>query len=238
MPDLTIENTPNAGLTLGEIAQKLDRQGIFTGGPPHLFENAGRLQVSTLVREGLYPFSRVLDVGCGCLRAGYWLVRLLDPGCYFGIEPNVSMLQAGIDNLLTPEIREIKKPSFDTNDRYDFSVFGTHFDVFLARSIWSHAPKPQIQTMLDSFTRYSSPNAFFLTSYYPASWFARGQSDYTGNRWIGRSHISNKAGQVHHKLSWVEKECRDRGLIARQLEDPPFNGQYWLKITKQVAAKT
>ena len=124
MSDLTIHNAGHESLKLRNIAEKLHEEGIFTGGPPNLFESAGRLQLSTLVREGLYPFSKVLDIGCGCLRAGYWLVRLLDRGCYFGIEPNVAMLKAGIDHLLTPEIVESKRPSFDNNDRYDFPCSG------------------------------------------------------------------------------------------------------------------
>jgi hypothetical protein len=220
-------------MNLGEIAAKLHRDGIFTGGPPHLFESAGRLQLSTLVREGVYPSSKVLDIGCGCLRAGYWLVRLLDSGCYFGIEPNQPMLQAGLDHILGPELQAAKKPSFDTNDRFDFSVFAVKFDVFLARSIWSHAPKPQIQTMLDGFLQNSSPDGFFLTSYYPAPWLSWKTRDYSGTRWIGKSHVSAQPGQVAHKRTWIEAQCRERGLFLRQLPDPPFNGQYWLKISRK-----
>jgi hypothetical protein len=220
-------------MRLAEIADKLERDGIFTGGPPHLFESAGRLQLSTLVREGLLPSSKVLDLGCGCLRAGYWLVRLLDPECYFGIEPNSLMLQAGLDHVLGPELRAAKRPLFDGNDKFDFSVFGVKFDAVLARSIWTHAPKPQIQTMLDGFVQNSTPDAFFLTSYYPASWLSRGSADYSGTRWVGRSHTSAQPGQVYHKRRWIEAECRSRGLVVQQLSDPPFNGQYWLKITKK-----
>jgi hypothetical protein len=220
------------GMKLAEIADKLHQDGIFTGGPPHLFESAGRLQLSTLVREGICPSSKLLDVGCGCLRAGYWLVRLLDPECYFGIEPNSKMLQAGIDHVLGPALQAEKRPAFDANDRFDFSVFGVQFDVILARSIWTHAPKSQIQTMLDGFCQNSSPDAFFLTSYCPAAWFGRGAADYSGTRWIGRSHTSTQPGLICHKRSWIERECRSRGLFLQQLSDPPFNGQYWLKITK------
>jgi hypothetical protein len=163
------------------------------------------------------------------------MIHLLDPGCYFGIEPDARMLQAGIDHFLSPELRAEKSPAFDTNDRFDFSVFGVKFDAFLARSIWSHAPKSQIQTMLDGFLENSSPEAFFLTSYYPASWF--GRTDYTGAHWIGRSHTSSKPGQIRHKRGWIETQCRARGLFVKQLDEAPFNGQYWLKITKTVPAK-
>jgi SAM-dependent methyltransferase len=126
-------------MRLVEITERLHNDGIFTGGPPHLFESGGRLQLSTLVREGIWPSSKMLDIGCGCLRAGYWIVHLLNPGCYFGIEPNEKMLQAGIERVIGPELRAAKRPRFDTNDRFDFSVFGEKFDVFLARSIWTHA---------------------------------------------------------------------------------------------------
>jgi len=50
-------------------------------------------------------------------------------------------------------------------------VCGLKFDVFLARSVWTHAPKSQIQAMLDGFVQALRPDSFFLTSYYPARWF-------------------------------------------------------------------
>ena len=227
------ERSVGQQISLAEIARTLDREGIFTGGPPELFESAGREQLSVLLQEGLLPTSKLLDVGCGCLRAGYWLVRLLDAGCYFGIEPNQPMLAAGIQQVLGPELVRAKQPFFDSNDRFDFSIFGVKFDAFLARSIWTHASKMQIQTMLDGFVANSAPNAFFLASYLPASWRAFSKMrDYTGDRWIGRSHTSTEPGLVWHKRRWVGRECRARGLVFCQLDNPPFNGQFWAKITR------
>jgi hypothetical protein len=102
----------------------------------------------------------------------------------------------------------------------------------LARSIWSHASKSQIQAMLDGFVEHTNPNAFFLTSYLPAVWFKRWQRDYTGTNWVGKSHQRNQPGQIHHSRKWIELECQRRGLSVKQLPDEPFNSQYWLKITK------
>jgi SAM-dependent methyltransferase len=216
---------------LEEVGRLLHSEGVFTGGPPEYFEIAGRLQLATLIREGLYPDSKVLDLGCGCLRGGYWLIHFLDRGRYFGIEPNAFMLQKGIQQVLESETLEQKRPRFDTNDRYDLSVFGEKLDVVLARSVWSHAPKSQVEMMLDSFVATSSLDAFFLTSYYPASFWRR-KRDYKGEQWKGRSHRSSTPGQVHHSFGWIKKQVEARGMFVRQLPDLVFNGQYWLKISR------
>src|SRR5260370_4441623 len=59
----------------------------FLGVPVETFAEAGRRQLEALLEEGLRPESRVLDIGCGCLRAAYWLIHYLHPRCYCGIAP-------------------------------------------------------------------------------------------------------------------------------------------------------
>jgi SAM-dependent methyltransferase len=222
-------------MSLQEVASRLTGEGIFTGGPPELFESAGRLQLATLLYEGLSPESRVLDVGCGCLRAGYWLIRFLDPGCYSGIEPNQGMLDKGKEYLLNPDLIRAKRPRFDTNDRFDFSVFEMKFDVVLARSIWSHASKRQIETMLDGFVANSSKDAFFLGSYLPAVWLGRrAYRDYKGESWLGRSYQCGKPELIHHSRKWIESQCAKRGLHMKELDYGVFNSQHWLKISSSV----
>jgi len=67
----------------------------FLGFPAADFEKADREQLSYLLLAGLNPDSRLVDVGCGVLRAGYWLIHFLDSGCYFGIEPHTRRLEMG-----------------------------------------------------------------------------------------------------------------------------------------------
>jgi SAM-dependent methyltransferase len=162
-------------ITLAVVAESLqDRsqrlaQTAFLGGPKHDFERVGRLGFQVLLAEGLLPGSRVLDVGCGALRLGYWLMRFSDPGCYFGIEPQQDMLRIGLEEIVEPEVVQRAQARFAHNDDFDFSVFDERFDFVFARSIWTHAARPQIAAMLASFARTASPDGAFVASYYPAS---------------------------------------------------------------------
>jgi hypothetical protein len=202
----------------------------FLGFPSADFEKAGREQLSYLLLSGINPDSKLVDLGCGVLRAGYWLIHFLDPGCYFGIEPHKGRLEMGINIILEPELLEAKRPKFDTNPHFDTSVFGEKFDFFLAYSIWTHASKRQISTMLESFLRDSTEGAKFLTSYLPAS---AGNPDYQGDRWNGTSHESNIPGCIYHAREWIENECDRRRLAVLELGEDRYCGQSWLEIKRR-----
>lgn len=214
---------------LADRASRLEAAGIFLGGPAQLFHTAGQKLLMTLLGEGLQPDSKVLDVGCGCLRGGYWLIHFLDSDCYFGIEPNVEMLEAGTGILLEPGLTDLKRPHFDHNADFNFGVFGVKFDFLAARSIWTHASKEQIQSMLDGFLRNSSGNGIFLTSYMRSTLRNR---DYVGRGWIGRSHESKTPGMVYHNFRWIRAECAKRGLTAEEITDTAYNfgSQTWIRI--------
>jgi len=212
--------------TLQVRANELSRQN-FLGGPASEFEVMGRLQLITLLRCGLYPDSKVVDIGCGCLRGGYWLINFLQAGNYFGIEPNVKMLALGKNEILgTPLLKE-KRPHFLSNDRFDLSEFGEVFDFFIACSVWIHASKQQILHMLDSFASWGADDAVFLADYLPA----KPGKDYTGDRWLGRSHESDAPGVVRHAFSWIQEECGKRNFSVTELPIQTIR-HVWLLVAK------
>lgn len=212
-------------------AEALAANGVFLGGPARDFERLGRLQFATLVEHGLWPDSKVIDIGCGALRAGYWLLHFLEPGCYFGLEPNREMVELGIREFLEPHLLERAQPRWAHNEDFDFNVFGVQFDFFLARSIWTHASKRQISKMLDGFVATAAPTAVMLASYFKKPRISRGEKrEYLGDEWVGRSHTRNRPGRAYHSYSWIESECRRRGLGLLELDKPPVNDQRWLRI--------
>jgi cyclopropane fatty-acyl-phospholipid synthase-like methyltransferase len=212
---------------LSERAATIQERGIFLGGPPKKFVSAGQTQLDILLDNGLTTDSQVLDVGCGCLRGGVWLIDYLQPGGYSGIEPNEEMLDAGREILLGRSVEDTNRPRFDLNDRFDFTVFGQSFDYVIARSVWTHASQEQVRTMLDQFDEVANPAGRFLTSIMRPRWYQR-----TGRQdgWLGKSHESDVPGMVHYRLGWIRKECARRGLKVEVLG--PSVGQYWLRIER------
>lgn len=196
-----------------------------------VFEQVGRLQLIVSLKHGLYPHSKVLDIGCGALRGGYWMIHFLEPNCYCGIEPDRAVLEGGLQDLLEPGLRELKTPRFDHNSEFDASVFGEVFDFYVARSIWSHTSKEQIEIMLDSFVRHTSPHAVFLTSYCRAGLLR--DRDHQGNTGISKSE-GRMRPMVHHSFAWIKRACQRRQLVVEEIKDPVLNHgrQTWLKITR------
>lgn len=133
---------------LMQIGQMIANDGPFTGGPIAHFEQVGRDTFITLLENGLLPSHRVLDVGCGALGNGYWLVRFLDEGCYHGIEPWKKMLDAGIRHALGEALMRGRRPRFSHDDRCDFSHFGTQFDRVFARSVITHGGPGMVRTLI------------------------------------------------------------------------------------------
>jgi hypothetical protein len=62
-----------------------------------LWDQLGQLQFDYMIREGLKPHHKLLDIGCGSLRGGIHFIRYLDAGNYIGTDPNMSLLDAGYE---------------------------------------------------------------------------------------------------------------------------------------------
>lgn len=217
------------GSSLQERAEKLSKVISFVGCGVYRYEKTGRTQIEALIRNGLSPWHKFLEIGSGAFCGGYWIMHLLDSNNYHSIEPNVKMFEGGLSYILEPELIESKKPQFDHNDQYDFSPFKTKFDYFFAQSIWTHAGKKDIEKMLDGFVEYGNPKARFLTTIKLPDLFHR---DYKGDEWVGASHKSDDGGTVRHSFKWIQKACASRNLKVTRLYEK-INTQHLILIEKQ-----
>ncbi len=133
----TAFNAYAGGLSAEQIATGWHRTWI--GG---LWEKMGRFQLDYLVAEGLSPQMNLLDVGCGCLRAGVWFIPYLEPGRYFGIDVSAPLLDAGYDVELPAAGLQgrLARENLLANGSFEAWRFGTPFDMALAQSVFTHLP--------------------------------------------------------------------------------------------------
>jgi SAM-dependent methyltransferase len=218
--------------SIEDIARRIASEaGGFTGGPIERFGDVGRHTLKSLKFTGLKRDSYVLDVGCGVLRLGYWLIRYLQPDRYCGIEPNPKYVEIGLKHAIGPELAAAKRPRFDGNTDFDFSRFGIKFDFVVARSIFSHASPEMVCRTLESFRDNSSADGVMLVSYKPLS------KDNIGARVIDLKQKSGDWSWRRYGKAHLQRLARERDLFAANF-GKPFNGQVWLRVSKRDLKKS
>ncbi len=204
----------------------------------------------------------MLDFGCGSLRNGYWLIRFLDPGNYFGIEPVEKGVRAGLKHLVGPELEAQKQPRFLFNSDNDIGAFGVSFDYVIARSILSHACPGMLHRMLDTFVR-SSPDGTFFVSYWrhdlpaqPQWWQYRSKRNPLVTRYRGMAVDTSRMQDkdvfavgddlpdddmrfiqiITYSFGRIREIAAKHGLsVEEDWTFHPINQQIWLKFKKQAA---
>lgn len=128
----------------------------------------GQLQLDFLVTQGLEPGHRLLDVACGALRAGIRFVDYLDPGNYYGIDINESLLEAGYGMELTDELRgKLPRDHLRTTDRFECD-FGVEFDFALAQSLFTHVALNDIRLCLYRVAPQMKVGGRFFATFFEA----------------------------------------------------------------------
>src|ERR1019366_5940782 len=102
----------------------------------------GQLQFDYLMGHGLKPELRMLEIGCGNLRAGRLFIDYLDAGSYYGIDISPDILLAAADTVAEFGLQD-KLPHL-TVVRDMGLAFLPHgyFDVVHAHSVFSPSPAP------------------------------------------------------------------------------------------------
>ena len=134
-----------------------------------LWRRLGRLQLDFLVSQGLRPSSRLLDVGCGPLRGGIRFVDYLEPGNYYGLDVNASLLDAGYDVELPDSLRaKLPRDHLRATDRFECD-FGVEFDFAIAQSLFTHISLSQVRLCLYRVAHTMRPGGRLFATFFEAS---------------------------------------------------------------------
>ncbi len=126
----------------------------------------GQMQFDYLVTHGLKPDDRILEIGCGNLRAGRLFIGYLDPGSYYGIDISPEILLSAQQVIVDARLQD-KLPRLTLVGDLTFGFLPAgHFNVVHANSVFTHCPAEIIEECLAHVGRIMAPGAIFDFTFY------------------------------------------------------------------------
>jgi SAM-dependent methyltransferase len=163
----------------------------------------GQMQFDYLLGHGLKPGMRMLEIGCGNLRAGRLFIGHLDPGNYYGVDISPEILLAAHQTVAEYGLQgRMPYLSLVGDLRFAFLPAG-QFDVIHAHSVFSHSPIEVIDECLTHVGRVLAPGGFF---------------DFTFDRTEGAEHHVLRE-DFYYRTQTLTELAAARGLAAAFMDD-------------------
>ena len=96
----------------------------------------GREQFDYLISRGLKPGDHFLDLGCGALRTGIFVIPYLEAERYYGIDAHRLSLEAGAYYEIPLNNLARKNPRLLHSSRFDLDHWNVKFDWIFAASLF------------------------------------------------------------------------------------------------------
>ena len=163
----------------------------------------GQMQFEYLIGHGLKPGDRMLEIGCGNLRAGRLFIEYLDAGNYYGVDISPDILLAAADTVAEFGLQaKLPHLALVRDMRLAFLPDG-EFTVVHAHSVFSHSPVEVIDECLGSVARVMAPGGFF---------------DFTFDRTEGAEHHVLREDFYYRTQTLIALAAR-HGLRGRFMDD-------------------
>jgi SAM-dependent methyltransferase len=147
-----------------DVAHKTPKGAVGTASEDRWLA-IGKLQFDYLTGHGLTRDDRLLDLGCGNLRAGWRFIEWLEPDRYTGVDISPEIVIEANRTIVERGLQE-KRPEIRLFDGLDLRFLPAGaFDVVHAHSVFSHTPPEVVTTLLSEAYRLLKPGGFFDFTY-------------------------------------------------------------------------
>lgn len=151
--------------------ETLNRQRIASDGHRNvvggLWEHLGALQRDFMIAHGLERGHRLLDVGCGSLRAGAPLTRWLDAGGYYGVDISPALIDVGYQHEIVEAGLAERLPRDHLHVTDDFEIpFDVRFDRALATSLFTHLTLDYLTRCLERLAPVMASGGRFYATFF------------------------------------------------------------------------
>ena len=140
---------------------------VAVGSMSHeLWIKHGQEQFQYLVTHGLGRDMRMLEIGCGNLRAGRLFIDYLAVGHYHGVDISPEILTAAAETVTNYGLQS-RHPRLTLVPDLKLGFLPDNtFDVVHAHSVFSHSPVDVIEECLANVGRVLAPSGFFDFTYH------------------------------------------------------------------------
>ncbi|MGH8869047.1 MAG: class I SAM-dependent methyltransferase [Actinomycetes bacterium] len=179
----------------------------------------GKMQFDYLTGHGLRPTDRMLDIGCGNLRAGWRFISYLEPGHYYGVDISPEILAAAQKTIVRYDLQEKVPYLCPVLDLTLEHLPDDWFQVVHAHSVFSHSPPQVIDECLAHVGRVLAPDGWF---------------DFTFDRTEGEEHQVLRE-DFYYRTETLVALADKHGLDARFMDDWERlpHGQSKIRVTRR-----
>jgi SAM-dependent methyltransferase len=182
----------------GDAASDSEAYKQLLGGGSEKWEQRGAFQLHFLEQYGLKPGHRLLDVGCGPLRAGLHLIPRLDVGNYYGIDYNHEFIRIAEQQVAGSEIAS-KQPTLAVVEDFDFPLSFPLFDYVMVFSVLNHCTEEQKKAFFNHIDRVTAPCGLVCISH--GAWFL---DAYLGKTGLVREHTLGREDLDLERWGWTD----------------------------------
>jgi SAM-dependent methyltransferase len=154
---------------LSDADIKTGKYKSLLGGGKEEWGTRGEFQLVLLRQMGLQEGHRLLDVGCGPLRAGEHFIRALGAGGYCGMDDNKDFVKVARQIVAGHEDLLKKNPRIEHVNGFDFQQLGERFDYVMVFSVLNHCTADERKAFFSNIGRVTKDKTKIYITH--AKWF-------------------------------------------------------------------
>lgn len=178
------------------------------------------MQFDFLLRRGLAPTARVLDMGCGPLRLGSRLIPHLTEGWYYGQDINPRTLALGRQVLERLGVAADRCTLLCSDD---FSLDGVDdhsIDVAFSNSLFSHLGADSVRRCLESVAGKLRPDGVYYSTFFAIPEDHDWRQPFPRDKWGRQFATRPDHDPFHYGVPMMEELARAAGYALTI--DPDF----------------
>ena len=214
-----------ASLTETDLERSPHR--VASGG---FWQQTGAWQLDFLRSQGLQPQEYVLDVGCGSLAGAVHLAPFLEPGRYWGLERDPTLVQAGLHLELPRAGVPVERVNVLINDGFQLDAIPHCFDFAIASSLFPCLSFNSLAMCIAGVVRKLNRSGKFF-----ATWFENPDAanfDPVVHPGVGTTYSDRVP--YHYSFELLTHACAAVGATVERVAGvTPPRGESVLLITRQ-----